>query len=149
VVVERLSGHPLVAALDLMARGDSGVFGGACCNGIEQGLNRLSTSFAAMTPGVSVDTARQALSSSFDLALEVCTNSDGRDRVRRVAELATGHEGATQLSEIYSFVAERTAAGGSVEGTFVATGTEPRLVEELRARGIAVDGSLFHRSGAS
>jgi pilus assembly protein CpaF len=68
--------------------------------------------------------------------------------VRRVIELASDPDGSTDLREIFSFVAERTAAGGSVEGTFLATGTEPRLLEELRARGVHVDATLFHRSSA-
>jgi pilus assembly protein CpaF len=123
VVVESLVGRSLVAVLDLIARGSSGVFGGVCCATIEQGLSRLATNFTSMTPGVSVDTARQSLGSHFDLAVEVFGTSDGRDRVRRVAELSCSPSGVSQLSEIYSFVAERTAAGGSVEGTFLAAAT--------------------------
>jgi hypothetical protein len=93
--------------MDMIARGASGVAGGACCSTIEQGLSRLATSFATMSPGVNLDAARQSIVSSFDLALEVCTPSDGRDRVRRVAELVCSASGITLLIDVYSFVPVR------------------------------------------
>ncbi len=146
LLVESLAGRGLTSVMDIIAHGYSGVLGGAHSNTIEQGLSRLSAAFAAMMPGVSVVTARQTLVSGFDLAVEVCASSDGRDRARRVVELVSGATGGTELQEIYGFVAERTATGGSVEGSFLATGTEPRIIEELRSRGVAVDSSLFNRS---
>jgi pilus assembly protein CpaF len=149
LVVERLEGRTLSAVMEAIVRGTSGVLGGVHCNNVEQGLTRLSTGYAAATPGVSVDTARQNLVSSFDLVLEVGTYSDGRDRVRRVVEPVCSPSGITQLQEIFAFVAERTAAGGSVEGTFLASGTEPKLMDELRSRGVHVDATLFHRAAAS
>lgn len=149
LIVERLEGRTLAAVMEVIVRGFSGVLGGVHCNSVEQGLTRLSTSYAALTPGVTVDTARQALVSSFDLVLEVCAFSDGRERVRRIVEPVCSPSGITQLQEIFSFVAERTAAGGSVEGTFLASGTEPKLMDELRARGVSIDGALFHRAPPS
>jgi pilus assembly protein CpaF len=149
LVVERLEGRTLAAAMEVIVRGFSGVLGGAYANSVEQGLSRLSTSFAALSPGVSVDTARQSLVGSFDLVLEVCSFSDGRERVRRVVEPMCSSSGITQLQEIFSFVAERTAAGGSVEGSFLASGVEPKLMDELRSRGVNIDGALFHRAPPS
>jgi pilus assembly protein CpaF len=149
LVVERLEGRTLSAVMEVIVRGTSGVLGGVHCNNVEQGLTRLSTGYAATTPGVSVDTARQSLVSSFDLVLEVGVYSDGRDRVRRVVEPVCSPSGITQLQEIFAFVAERTAAGGSVEGTFLASGTEPKLMDELRGRGVHVDATLFHRASPS
>jgi len=87
--------------------------------------------------------------SSFDLVLEVGSYSDGRDRVRRVVEPLCSPSGITQLQEIFAFVAERTAAGGSVEGSFLASGTEPKLLDELRSRGVPIEPTLFHRAAPS
>ncbi len=146
LVVEGLGGRTLGAVMEIIVHGFNGVLGGVNCHNVEQALSRLSANYAAQTPGVSVDTARQALLSGFDLALEISTSGDGRDRVRRIVELSRNPSGATQLLDVFSFVAERTTTGGSVEGNFVATGSEPRLMEELRARGISVDTALFHRT---
>ena len=149
LVVERLEGRTLGAVMEAIVRGANGVLGGVHCNTVEQGLARLATSHATASPGVSVDTARQNLVNSFDLVLEVGSYRDGRDRVRRVIEPTWSPGGVTQLSEIFSFVAERTATGGSVEGSFVASGDEPKLMDELRSRGIHVDATLFHRATPS
>jgi pilus assembly protein CpaF len=149
LVVERLEGRTLAAVMEAIVRGANGVLGGVHCHNVEQGISRLSTSHAAATPGVSVDTARQNLVSSFDLVLEVGSYSDGRDRVRRIIEPACSPSGITQLQEIFAFVAERTATGGSVEGSFLASGTEPKLIEELRSRGIHIEATLFHRATPS
>lgn len=149
LVVERLEGRTLAAVMEAIVRGANGVLGGVHCHNVEQGISRLSTSHAAATPGVSVDTARQNLVSSFDLVLEVGSYSDGRDRVRRIIEPACSPSGITQLQEIFAFVAERTATGGSVEGSFLASGTEPKLIEELRSRGIQIEATLFHRATPS
>lgn len=146
LVVEGLGGRALTAVMDIVAHGFSGLVAGALARTIEQALSRLSATFAAATPGASVSTAREALLSRFDLALEICSSSDARERVRRVVEIVSNPTGATQQQEIFSFVPQRTAMGGSVEGTFVATGTEPRLMEELRARGVPVDAGLFNRA---
>lgn len=149
LMVERLEGRTLAAVMETIVRGSSGVLGGVHCNNVEQGLTRLSTGYAAATPGVSVDTARQNLVSSFDLVLEVGSYSDGRDRIRRIVEPLCSPSGITQLQEIFAFVAERTAAGGSVEGSFLASGTEPKLMDELRSRGVQVEPTLFHRASPS
>ena len=63
----------------------------------------------------------------------------------RVAEvLGTGPTGY-ELSDIYTFVADRTAAGGAVEGTFVSSGSVPRVADTLKSRGIQLEAALFSR----
>lgn len=149
LVVEALAGRALGVVTEIIVRGFSGVIAGAHSNTLEQGLNRLATNFAALTPGVSVDTARQGLVSSFDVALEVALTGEGKERVRRIVELSANSSGMTQLQELFTFVPERGAPSGSTEGAFLASGTEPRLVEELRSRGIHLDAALFQRGAPS
>jgi pilus assembly protein CpaF len=40
---------------------------------------------------------------------------------------------------------DRTAAGGSIEGTFNASGVVPQIVETLRGRGNTVESAIFSR----
>jgi pilus assembly protein CpaF len=149
LVVESLAGRTLAAVMETIVHGFSGVVAGVSSSTVEQAIARLGTNFASLTPGVSVDTARQALVSAFDLALEVGTAPDGRDRVRRVVDVSLGSNGATQLHEVFSFVTDRGTAGGSPEGTFLAASGEPRLLDELRARGVQIDTSPFQRTPSS
>jgi pilus assembly protein CpaF len=100
---------------------------------------------AATRKGITVDVAREWLASAFDLVVEVGRLRDGRQRVTRVAEFAQAGPNALELREIFNFTVERTAAGGLVEGSFNATGVVPRLADDLTARGVAIDRSIFKR----
>ena len=145
LVVESLAGRTLAAVMEIIVHGFCGVVAGVSSSSVEQAVGRLATNFASFTPGVSVDTARQALVSGFDLALEVGSAADGRDRVRRVVDVSLAPNGTTQLLEVFSFVADRSASG-SPEGAFLAASGEPRLLGELRARGVQIDTSPFQRT---
>jgi len=70
---------------------------------------------------------------------------DGRHRVLRIAEPVAGGADEVRAQDIFTFVIERVAAGGAVEGTFSASGVVPRLVEDLSARGLSIDSSMFSR----
>jgi pilus assembly protein CpaF len=89
--------------------------------------------------------ARQWIASTFDVFLEVGTLRDGRHRVLRVAEPVAADPSGIQTRDIFTLVVERTATGGLVEGTFQASGSQPRVVDEMTARGISVDSGLFSR----
>jgi pilus assembly protein CpaF len=76
--------------------------------------------------------------------IEIARLRDGRHRVLRVAELEL--EGnRVAVRDIFTFAVERTAAGGAVEGSFHPTGVVPGIVEDLAARGIQIDASIFKR----
>lgn len=147
LVVEGLAGRTLGAVMEIIVHGFNGVIGGVSSSTVEQALGRLAANFSSLHPGVSVDTARQTIVSGFDVALEVGASPDGRERVRRIVDLALSPAGATQMQEIFSFVSDRSS--GSPEGAFLATHGEPRLLEELRSRGVQVDTSVFQRSASA
>jgi pilus assembly protein CpaF len=144
LVVEGLAGRTLSAVMEIIMHGFNGVVGGVSASTIEQALGRLATNYASLHPGVAVDTARQTVISGFDLALEVGASPDGRERIRRIVDLSLNPAGVTQTQEVFSFVTDRTS--GSAEGGFLATHGEPRVLEELRVRGVQVDTSVFQRS---
>jgi pilus assembly protein CpaF len=50
------------------------------------------------------------------------------------------------MQEIYKYVRTGTAADGSVEGHFQATGVRPRFLADLIARGINIPGAYFDPS---
>ena len=72
--------------------------------------------------------------------------SDGKRQVTSVAEI-TGMEGdIIQMQEIYKYVRTGTAADGTVQGHFLATGVRPRFLSHLIKRGIKIPGSYFDPS---
>jgi pilus assembly protein CpaF len=144
LVVPALAGHELTALLDAITQGTEGVVMCTVAGTLRQALDRLSADISANRAGVSVETAREWLGATFDLGLEVTRLRDGRLRVVRLAELRSGSQG-TSVRDVFTFSYHRTAAGGSIEGSFYASGTVPRIVEDLAARGMPLDTSIFRR----
>jgi pilus assembly protein CpaF len=141
-----LGGRLFAAMLDLIGEGVRGVVATVRAPTLRQGLGRLVAEVCAAHPGLSADVVREWVATSFDLGVELARSRDGRSRVLRVAELNAGPS-SIEARDVYAFNAERSAAGGGgVEGTFQPTGHVPRLVDDLRARGFTIDGSLFNAS---
>ncbi len=144
LVVGAFGGAAAAELVDAMGNGVDGVLAGARAPTLRQAVLRLTADIAATRPGLSPEVAREWLASVFDLAIEIARLRDGRHRVLRVAEL--GIEGnKVALRDIFTFNVERTAAGGAIEGTFAPTGVVPGILEDLAARGVPVDPSIFRR----
>lgn len=144
LVVGAFAGRVAVEVVDAIGDGVDGVLAAARAPTLRQALARLTADIAATRPGIGADTAREWLAAAFDLAVEIARLRDGRHRVMRVSELAV--EGTRVVPrDIFTFAVERTAAGGSVEGSFHPTGVVPAIVEDLVARGVAIDVAMFKR----
>jgi pilus assembly protein CpaF len=144
LVIGSLVGHVAAEVVEAISQGADGVLAAVRAPTLRQAVARLSASIAAARPGGTPDTAREALASAFDLAIEVSRQRDGRHRVMRVAELH--NEGSSIIvQDVWCFMVDRTAAGGTVEGTFYATGHIPAIVEDLTARGFVIDTAVFKR----
>jgi pilus assembly protein CpaF len=133
------------AVLDAVGDGADGVVGSRFGVGIARALARLAADLAIAGPSTTPAAARELVASSFDVALEVAQLRDGRYRVVRVAEILGSNAQGFELADLFTFVADRTAAGGAIEGTFVPSGTVPHVAETLRSRGIQIEAALFSR----
>lgn len=144
--VARLGSPEVTAAVtELVASGVDGVLSLRHATSVKRALLRVAAEVAAARPGLGIRAARELLAGAYDVVVEVARLRDDRVRVLRVSELTgvTGDE--IELQDIFTFVPDRTAAGGAVEGTFSPSGTVPQVVEALRARGESLDSSLFSR----
>lgn len=144
LVVGAFAGRVAVEVVDAIGDGMDGVLAAARAPTLRQALARLTADIAATRPGIGPDTAREWLSSAFDLAVEIARLRDGRHRVMRVAELQIDGNRVVPR-DIFTFVVERTAAGGAVEGSFVPSGVVPAIADDLIARGAAIDLGMFKR----
>jgi pilus assembly protein CpaF len=63
-----------------------------------------------------------------------------------IAEITGLESDIIQMQEIYKFVRTGTAADGSVQGQFQATGVRPRFLADLVAMGIKIPGTYFDPS---
>jgi len=144
LVVGSFAGHVAAEVVDAIGDGVTGVLAASHAPTLRQLAARLPADLAATRPGVPVDTAREWLGTAFDLVLEIARLRDGRHRVMRVSEF-TPEPGKLSVRDIFTFNVERTATGGSVEGSFLPSGVVPRVVEDLALRGASVDTSIFKR----
>jgi pilus assembly protein CpaF len=145
LIVGSFAGHVVGEIVDAVGDGLDGVLAAARAPTLRHLSARLPADIAASRRGISADTAREWLAGAFDLVIEVGRLRDGRQRVTRVAEFAQSGANPLEAREIFNFTVERTAAGGLVEGSFNATGTVPRIAEDLTSRGVAIDRSIFKR----
>lgn len=154
-VATRLPGARLVADLsspalasavvDSIAEGADGIVASRAAPTLDRGLARLAAELVVVSPLLTGEATRDLVASSFDLAVEIVQLRDGRYRVLRIAEVIGVSGESIQTSDIFSFVVDRTVAGGAIEGTFTPSGTVPRLAETLKARGTPLEAALFAR----
>ncbi len=136
LVVGSLAGGVAVGTLEAIAEGAEGVLAATSAPTLRQGLARIGAQLAMSRPGASADAIREALGESFDVALELGAQSDGRPRIIRLCELAGSDGKAVAVRDL--FVLEQN-------GEYSATGTVPRMVNDLSIRGVKVDQGIFKR----
>ena len=131
--------------LNAVAGGCEGVVAFMHAPTLRHAFARVVPEIAVLRPGASIDAVREWLSSSFDVVVEVIRLRDGRTRISRIAEPAGIESAVVVLRDIYTFTVERTASGGSVEGSFHPTGVVPKIGKSLQARGVVLEPGLFRR----
>ncbi|HYJ08753.1 MAG TPA: hypothetical protein VEX18_07080, partial [Polyangiaceae bacterium] len=142
----RLTSPEVTAAVtEMVASGVDGVLALRHATSTKRALLRLAAEIAAARPGLGIRATRELLAGAYDVAIEVARLRDDRVRVLRVAELHGVSGDEIVLQEIFSFVPDRTAAGGAVEGTFAPSGVVPQVIEAMKARGETMDSALFSR----
>jgi len=141
-----LSPPGLVAAMvDATGEGADGIVASRPGTGLGRALARLAVELSTLGPSQNLAAARELVAGTFDIAVEVLRLRDGRHRAVRVAEITGVRADGVELADIYTFIADRTAAGGAIEGTFVSSGSVPRVADTLRARGVQLEAALFSR----
>ena len=145
LVINPMNGHLAAAVASAIAEGCEGVLATVIAPSLRHAVERMVPDMMAARPGLTAEAAKGWLAGSFELAVEIARLRDGRFRVMRIAELA--HERDSSERDIFTFVIERTAAGGAVEGSFHPTGVVPRVAEDLAARGGGFESALFKGTG--
>lgn len=146
LVVSAFAGHVVAEIVDAIGDGVDGVLAAARAPTLRHLVARLPADISATRRMLGLEAAREWLAGSFDLVIEVARLRDGRNRVMRVAEFTLNEASPLELRDIFTFTVERTAAGGTVEGSFHPSGVVPRIAEDLVSRGVPLDLSIFKRA---
>ncbi|MCH2110247.1 MAG: FHA domain-containing protein [Polyangiaceae bacterium] len=137
-----------LATVEAVGGGASGVMASVRAANLERGLLRLPADIASLRSGIGLESATGWVLSAFDVAVEVARLQDGRIRVLRVAELSRNEIGTITAHDIFRFSVSRVAAGGAVEGSFLALGHVPRVATRMQALGQKVEPELFQVTGS-
>jgi len=134
-------GEPAISAavLGAIADGADGIIAARSGGSMRRALLRLKADLGARHE------AQPLVAGAFEVVVEIARLRDDRHRVLRIAEVITTPSGDLDLSDIFTFVIDRTAAGGLIEGSFLPAASLPIIVETIRSRGASVDTSLFAR----
>ena len=145
IVAELFSGDLCARIVDTIADGREGVIAARYAPSLRRGLSRLPGVIAAERPQISVNAARELVANAFEIVVEVARLRDDRHRVLRIAEVTGSAGDEIQTQDVFTFVMDRTAAGGAIEGVFSASGIVPQVAETWRARGTTVESAIFSR----
>ena len=90
-----------------------------------------------------VSAIREQIASAVHIVIQQSRFGDGTRKITNISEITGMESGTVQLNEIFKFQQDGFDEDGRVKGDFVATGTVPHFYDELQARGIPVDMSIF------
>jgi pilus assembly protein CpaF len=146
IILGECRGEEAFDMLQAMNTGHEGSMATIHANNPREAISRLEQLVGMAGLPMTVASIRGQIAAAIRMIVQLQRLSDGKRRVTSIAEI-TGMEGdIVQMQEIYRFVRTGTAADGTVEGHFAATGVRPRFLNELTARGIKIPGTYFDPS---
>src|SRR5216684_611553 len=146
IILGECRGEEAFDMLQAMNTGHEGSMATVHANTPRDAISRLEQLIGMAGLPMTIASIRGQIAAAIRMIVQLQRMSDGKRRVTSVAEI-TGMEGdIVQMQEIFRYVRTGTAADGTVEGHFQATGVRPRFLAELVARGIKIPGSYFDPS---
>jgi pilus assembly protein CpaF len=143
IILGECRGEEAFDMLQAMNTGHEGSMATIHANNPREAISRLEQLIGMAGLPMTIASIRGQIAAAIRMIVQLQRLSDGKRRVTSVAEI-TGMEGdIVQMQEIYRYVRTGTAADGTVEGHFQATGVRPRFLGELAARGIKIPPSYF------
>ena len=146
IILGECRGEEAFDMLQAMNTGHEGSMATVHANTPRDAISRLEQMIGMAGMPMTIASVRGQIAAAIRVIVQLQRLSDGKRKVTSIAEI-TGLEGdILQMQEIYKYVRTGTAADGTVEGHFQATGVRPRFLTELSARGITIPGAYFDPS---
>ena len=143
IVVGECRGGEALDMLTAMNTGHDGSLTTVHANTPRDVISRLEVMVMMAGMDLPARAIREQIASAVHLVVQQSRLADGSRKVTHISEI-TGMEGdIVQLNDIFVFRQEGFDEQGKVVGSYQATGQVPHFYEALRARGIAVDMSIF------
>jgi pilus assembly protein CpaF len=146
IIVGECRGAEALDMLQAMNTGHDGGLTTVHANSPRDALNRLETMVLMAGLELPSRAIRDQIVSALHVVVSVRRFDDGVRRVDAIAEITGMESGTPLLQDVFRF--QQTGRNGrKVVGSFVATGIVPRVVHELREKGVEIPLSIFQREG--
>ena len=143
IVVGECRGGEALDMLTAMNTGHDGSLTTAHANTPRDCLARIEVMVMMAGLDLPVRAIREQIASAIRFVIQQSRFSCGSRKITYISEI-TGMEGETiSMQDIFVFKQEGFGADGKVKGKFVATGAIPDFYQDLKARGLDVDLSVF------
>ncbi|MDB5809179.1 MAG: hypothetical protein JWN94_1301 [Betaproteobacteria bacterium] len=143
IVVGECRGGEALDMLQAMNTGHDGSLTTAHANTPRDCIARLEVMTLMSGLDLPLRAIREQIASAVHMIVQQSRFPDGSRKVTHITEV-TGMEGdIVQLQDVFLFKQDGYDANGKVKGSFVATGNIPDFCQDLAARGIPVDLSIF------
>mgnify|MGYP003668188481 CR=1 FL=1 len=143
IVVGECRGGEALDMLQAMNTGHDGSLTTAHANTPRDMLRRMEVMVLMAGMDLPVSAIREQIASAVHIVIQQSRFGDGSRKITNISEITGIESGTVQLNEIFRFQQDGFDENGRVRGEFVATGTVPHFYDELQARGIPVDMSIF------
>jgi pilus assembly protein CpaF len=145
IIVGECRGGEALDMLQAMNTGHDGSLTTVHANAPRDVISRLETMVLMSGLDLPSRAIREQIASAVDIIVHESRLSDGSRKVVCISEV-TGQEGdRVTMQDLFEFRQTGISPDGKVLGHFQPTGAVPTFLEELRARGIDLDTTMFQK----
>jgi pilus assembly protein CpaF len=143
IVVGECRGGEALDMLQAMNTGHDGSLTTVHANTPRDVISRMETLVLMSGMDLPIRAIREQITSAVDVIIHEARLSDGSRRVTNVTEVVGSEGERTTMQDIFVFEQKGLNSEGKVIGRFVPTGAVPTFLDDLKARGVSIDLSLF------
>ena len=143
IVVGECRGGEALDMLQAMNTGHDGSLTTVHANAPRDVISRLETLVLMSGMDLPIRAIREQIASAVDVIVHESRFSDGSRKVTNITEIVGLEGDRTTMQDIFVFEQTGVTSGGKVVGRFMPTGAVPTFLEDLRAKGVAVEQALF------
>ena len=149
IVVGECRGGEALDMLQAMNTGHDGSLTTVHANSPRDVISRLETMVLMSGMDLPVRAIREQIASAIQLIVHISRFSDGTRKVTKVTEIV-GQEGEqVTMQDIFEYVQTSVDEDGRVEGHYFPTGAVPTFIEQIAARGLSIDRTMFDPQAAN
>jgi len=144
IVVGECRGGEALDMLQAMNTGHDGSLTTIHANSPRDALARLETLVLMAGVDLPARAIREQIASGINIVVQTARLLDGSRKITHITEVSgLGENSVFMTQEIFLFKQQGIDAAGRIIGQYQSTGTVPRIVEQLRARGTKVAMEVF------